>query len=482
MQPHTTTLRLLACFALAVLGAGVLTVSSGPTHLTAQEKNKPESDVLTPETLEKFLKSALLKPEKRDAGGFIVRQQKKLKNGTWTFGTVITLSSDGSRLLLSSQWSRVPGPATIPPEIAYKIMMANATIAPASIQIENGSLFLRRVIDNHDLTPDVFRPTYDEFVQAVADNVDLLYGWFWPIPNEVQRYGEQEPTARGLAVFADGKRIAVGRQSDNGGVRIYEPGKAAIELVKPKGGAWSLAVSPDSNYVYVGCNDGQILKVEVETKKTVQTFVGHKHTIWTLAVSADGKHLFSGGGLLRSEGPSDWSVHMWDTESGKEIKKFERHTDIVASVAISPSGKFLLTASDDRSLRLWEIESGKEVKQFPVSEIGANSAVFRSETQVVMCDLRNTVRIYDVETTKELKVLTGHTSSVWCVAASADGKRAMSGGADGSVRLWDLETGKQLAVFGGHLGQVSHVAFMPDGQTGVSISWDGSARVWQFPR
>jgi|GEM_PF-6628543 len=482
MQPHTTTRRLLACFALAVLGAGVLTVSSGPARLTAQEKAKPDSDALTPETLEKFLKSALLKAEKREGGGFIVRQQKKLKSGTWTFGTVIMLTSDGSRLILSSQWSRVPGPATMPPEIAYKIMTANTTIAPASIQLDNGSLYLRRVIDNHDLAPDVFRPMYDEFVQAVADNVELLYGWFWPIPNELRRYGEEEPTARGLAVFPDGKRVAVGRQTDASGVRIYEPGKASIELVKPKGGAWSLALSPDSAFVYVGGKDGTLLKVEIESKKVVQTFVGHKHTVWALAVSTDGKHLFSGGGLLRSEGPSDWSIHMWDTETGKEIKRFEGHTDIVASVAISPSGKFLLSAGDDRTMRLWEIESGKEVKQFPVSEVGANSAVFRSETQVVMCDTRNTVRIYDVESTKELKALTGHTSSVWCVAASADGKRAMSGGYDGSVRLWDLETGKQIAVFGGHLGAVDRVAFMPDGQTGVSTSWDGSARVWQFPR
>jgi WD domain, G-beta repeat len=37
--------------------------------------------------------------------------------------------------------------------------------------------------------------------------------------------------------------------------------------------------------------------------------------------------------------------------------------------------------------------------------------------------------------------LTAHTGVVWAVAVSADGRRAVSGGEDGTVRVWDLGAG-----------------------------------------
>ena len=44
-----------------------------------------------------------------------------------------------------------------------------------------------------------------------------------------------------------------------------------------------------------------------------------------------------------------------------------------------------------------------------------------------------------------LHTLTGHGGRVAAVAVSADGRRAVSGGSDGTVRVWDLATGKQIA-------------------------------------
>jgi WD40 repeat protein len=68
------------------------------------------------------------------------------------------------------------------------------------------------------------------------------------------------------------------------------------------------------------------------------------------------------------------------------------------------------------------------------------------------------------------------------VAFSADGRRALSGGADRAVRLWDVATGKELRRWAGHKDDVTAVLFAPDGRRALSASLDGGVRQWSLPK
>jgi WD40 repeat protein len=54
---------------------------------------------------------------------------------------------------------------------------------------------------------------------------------------------------------------------------------------------------------------------------------------------------------------------------------------------------------------------------------------------------------WDCRTGKEIARLSGHGSAVTCVAASGDGRLAVTGSEDGGVRVWSVSTGTELAAF-----------------------------------
>jgi WD40 repeat protein len=51
----------------------------------------------------------------------------------------------------------------------------------------------------------------------------------------------------------------------------------------------------------------------------------------------------------------DKTARVWDATTGKEIARFERHTDIITRVAWSFDNRRILTASRDATARLWHV-------------------------------------------------------------------------------------------------------------------------------
>ena len=91
-----------------------------------------------------------------------------------------------------------------------------------------------------------------------------------------------------------------------------------------------------------------------------------------------------------------------------------------------------------------------------------------------------TVRVWDLDTGTAMRALTGHDRAVGAVAVSPDGRRAVSGGDDGTVRVWDLDTGKTVRTLTGHRGPVFAAAVSADGHRAVSGGEDGTVRVWDL--
>jgi len=89
-----------------------------------------------------------------------------------------------------------------------------------------------------------------------------------------------------------------------------------------------------------------------------------------------------------------------------------------------------------------------------------------------------TIRIWDVQNRKCEKVLDGHTSDVWSVSFSANGKHMASVSYDKTIRIWDVQSGKCEKVLEGHTDHIKSVSFSADGKYLSSDSHDETIRVW----
>jgi WD40 repeat protein len=285
----------------------------------------------------------------------------------------------------------------------------------------------------------------------------------------------------------DGTRLASAAM--DGTVKVWDATTSpeARTFRGPTGGVHGVVFSPDGkSLASAGRGPGTPPDVKVWDAQTGQELLSLKGTGGSVAFSPDGKRLATRG---------EKTVKIWDAQSGRELLSLQGGGD---SVAFSPDGKRLASAAGQQ-VKVWDAQTGQELFSFKIGPSGGvafspdgkrlASASGRWQGLPKGWDgVPGEVKVWDTQTGQELLTVKANAGPYAKLAFSPDGKRLASSHrlssspgptGPGEVKVWDVQTGKELLTLKGHVAEINNVAFSPDGKRlASSAQWTNTVQLW----
>jgi eukaryotic-like serine/threonine-protein kinase len=206
---------------------------------------------------------------------------------------------------------------------------------------------------------------------------------------------------------------------------------------------------------------------------TFHTYRGHHDSVLSVASSPDGAYIASAS--------KDTTVQVWDTATGGvNAAAYTGHAGAVNTVSWSPDEKFVASGSDDLTVKVWKTADASNVFTYSGHTGAVRGVVWSPDgTLIASGSADKTVHVWNAADGSNPFTYSSHTDVVNAVAWSPDTKRIASASSDSTVQVWNAADGSSPVTFTLHSAAVMAVAWSPDGSMIASGSADKTVRVWR---
>lgn len=343
------------------------------------------------------------------------------------------------------------------------------------------------------------------FVTGGKDGIARL--WNRENGKVIATFGHNKFPVLAVAISPDGKLLATGSEDPQGFIKLWnletqsqiprtfeDPTQKTPFAKAHTEGVLSIAFSKDGSKLLTSSYDKTARLWDLKTGKQLRQFWGHNWWVWDANFSTDEKRVVTAS--------QDGTAVIWSVATGEHGAPFTGHQGPVYSAHFSPDpdSTQVITSGYDRRILLWrpedivpydfsKIVSGKKTEAPPFiafdgHQESVQSAEFTSDgTMIISASHDNTVKLWDIATTKSIKTFRGHDGWVQAATLLNDGKWILSASHDANLKLWNIADYEEIRTLKGrvlaqHVDAILDVSFSRDGKQLVTASRDKTAISW----
>lgn len=304
-----------------------------------------------------------------------------------------------------------------------------------------------------------------------------------PVPANMGKvvYSMHVSDADGIDAYAlnwspDSKRLAIGTQRAQSWDATS--GKNVVNYGPLRSGSiMDVVFSPDGKRVAVTSVGYGVQIYDAKSGQLLMTYTGSSQARTTgggplvrlnmpaSGGSGSGFTAWSPDGTLMASSfftPGANNIQIWNTTTGKMLLQYNGHADFVESIAWSPDGKNIISASVDGSIQVWAANSGKKLRDIEEHERNVITAAFSPDGKRIAYTDNDAVEIIDAQTGKLLLEHNGPNDQfgLSVLAWSPDGSSIASAGVH--IELWNTATSKTYYTFNKNPSSIRLLVWSPD--------------------